>query len=259
MPSMGEPTILVVNHPLISDPGLFRPIVENRGYAIEEVDYSLDQRPARPIGEYAAMVVMGGSPQVDEEDKHPWLVTEKAAIREAVDNGTPYLGVCFGAQLLADVAGGVVRPATVPRHGWGDVVRCGGADGDPVFGGLPTVFRTVVWQHYEIECPPNATQMARSATALHGFRIDGKPAWGTQFHPEAGPVEIRSWIDSLNSVDEITSDAAELVLAEAEVYHRQQLLLSDTICGAFLRVVDERSNASQLRLGASNCELSIDD
>jgi GMP synthase-like glutamine amidotransferase len=244
MPSMNTPTVLVVNHPLISDPGLFRPIVEGRGYRIEEVDFSRDQRPAHPIGEYAAMLVMGGSPQVDEEDKHPWLVAEKHAIRQAIDSETPYLGVCFGAQLLADVAGAVVRPATVPRHGWGDVVRSDAADGDPIFGRLPTVFRTVVWQHYEFECPPNATEMARSATASHGFRLDGTPAWGTQFHPEAGTVEIRAWIDSLTSIGEITPEAAELVLAEAQVYHRQQMQLSEAICGAFLTVVDQRHGVS---------------
>ena len=46
---------------------------------------------------------MGGPMDVWEEEKYPWLRTEKEFIRMAVaEKGLPYFGVCLGHQLLAD-------------------------------------------------------------------------------------------------------------------------------------------------------------
>ncbi|MGD0277670.1 MAG: gamma-glutamyl-gamma-aminobutyrate hydrolase family protein [Smithella sp.] len=51
------------------------------------------------------LLVLGGPMSVNDEDKIPWLVSEKQFICEAINSGKPVLGICLGAQLIASAAG----------------------------------------------------------------------------------------------------------------------------------------------------------
>ena len=56
------------------------------------------------------VIIMGGPMNVPDETTHPWLVAEKKFVREAIDQGVAVLGVCLGAQLIADVMGARIFP-----------------------------------------------------------------------------------------------------------------------------------------------------
>ena len=73
-----------------------------------------DQPPGDPR-DYDAVLVFGGAMHADQEEHHPWLADEKALLRELLDRGVPLLGVCLGAQLLAEAAGGVGAPGERSR------------------------------------------------------------------------------------------------------------------------------------------------
>ena len=62
------------------------------------------------LANYDGLIVLGGSPNVDQEEDYPFLRAEKAAIREVLEAEKPYLGFCLGHQLLADVIGLKVGP-----------------------------------------------------------------------------------------------------------------------------------------------------
>ena len=65
-----------------------------------------------------AVLVFGGAMHVDQEAEHPWLRVELDVLRRLLDARTPVLGVCLGAQLLAQAAGAHVGPAPEPEVGW---------------------------------------------------------------------------------------------------------------------------------------------
>ena len=80
---------------------------------------------------FDAIVAMGGPMGVYEEDRLPWLGDEKRMIAQAVQAGTPFWGVCLGAQLLASSLGAEVRPGPVAEVGVMSVRRSVAARIDP--------------------------------------------------------------------------------------------------------------------------------
>ena len=64
------------------------------------------------------VIIMGGPMNVPDETTHPWLVAEKKFVREAIDQGVAVLGVCLGAQLIADVMGARIFPNEFKEVGW---------------------------------------------------------------------------------------------------------------------------------------------
>jgi len=56
------------------------------------------------------LIIMGAPMNIHEEDKYPWLTNEKNIIRQSIDNGKTVIGICLGAQLIADVLGADIYP-----------------------------------------------------------------------------------------------------------------------------------------------------
>jgi hypothetical protein len=82
--------------------------------ASELVEWIPSKGPPPALDGVGAAMVFGGGMNVDQESAHPWLREEKQLIRELLDDGLPVLGVCLGAQLLAEVAGAARRCACRP-------------------------------------------------------------------------------------------------------------------------------------------------
>ena len=77
--------ILVLQHAMVEDPGIFRSFVARDNHTYDTVE--LDQGAALPaLDGYDALWVMGGPMDVWQEGKHPWLKAEKTLIKDAVQN-----------------------------------------------------------------------------------------------------------------------------------------------------------------------------
>lgn len=130
-----------------------------------------------------------------EEDRYPWLRAEKAAIREAVrERHMPVLGVCLGAQLLAEALGGRVGPMAEPEVGVMEVELTVAGSADPLFAGIAPVHRCLQWHGAEVkEIPAHAQVLASSpASAVQAFRV-GEAAYGIQYHLELTRETVPEW------------------------------------------------------------------
>jgi GMP synthase (glutamine-hydrolysing) len=142
-----------------------------------------------------ALLIFGGSMHVDQNDEHRWLDPEKVFIREALSRDVPILGVCLGSQLLAEAAGAQPHRIPEPEIGWYDIEITAAGAADPVVGPLAPSVELFEWHHYVAPLPAGAVELARTPACVQAFRIEGKPAWGLQFHAEVTRSDLFGWLD----------------------------------------------------------------
>lgn len=186
--------ILVLQHVDVEHPGIFRDFFKADGLDWDTVE--LDAGDALPdVSAYDLMVVMGGPQDVWQEEKYPWLVVEKAAIRKfVVDLGRPYLGICLGHQLLAAAIGGDVALGKTPEVGILTVKQTQAGQDDPIFRGITDPLDVLQWHGAEVvRLPDEAHVLAASdACRVQAFRYRDR-AYGFQFHVEITEQTVSDW------------------------------------------------------------------
>lgn len=141
---------------------------------------------------WAGVIVTGSHAMVT--DSEPWIEQTAQWIAGLVESQTPFLGICFGHQLLAHAVGGVVGYHPRGREvGTVPMAVCPQGRRDPLFSTLPDAFPAhALHAQTVLELPRDAALLvANDHEPHHAFRI-GKCAWGVQFHPEfsAGIMEV---------------------------------------------------------------------
>ena len=157
---------------------------DKKGHRIESTDV-FKSAPLPKLDGYDWLMVMGGSQHAWEEDINSWLAPEKDYIKEALSTGKVVIGICFGAQLLAEALGGSLFKNGQPEVGWYDVKLNEEGRRSFLFDGLPETFTTFHWHSDHFSLPPDCVCLADSPpTANQVFVKPGKPYVGIQFHPE---------------------------------------------------------------------------
>jgi GMP synthase (glutamine-hydrolysing) len=188
-----------------------------------------------PSLDFDALMVFGGSMHLDQNDEHRWLDPEKQFIRDALERGMPILGVCLGSQLLAEAAGALPHRISEPEIGWYDIEITEAGAADPLLGPLAPSVELFEWHHYVAPLPPGAVELARTPACVQAFRIEGKPAWGLQFHAEVTRRDLFSWLDGWGNSEAVqTSLDPERIRAASELRIERQNEIGRGIAARFL-------------------------
>lgn len=213
--------VLILQHTPTNPAGIYREVVEERGAALTVVD--VDQGdPVPDWTGFDAMVVMGGDMGANDVDQFPWLKDEMRMIREAVEAGVPYWGVCLGGQLLAASLGARVDRLRETEIGFPLIRFSESAGRDQVFRHLPRPFHAFVWHDDAFNLPEGAVLLGGTLEAHQAFRI-GDHAYGVQFHLEATVEMVSGWMrdDSRASLERRLGPGAPERLLE-ELGRRQE-------------------------------------
>jgi GMP synthase-like glutamine amidotransferase len=226
--------VLSIVHERDAGSGAFADAAATRGD--ELLEWVPAEGPAPAPGEFGAVLVFGGAMHVDQEREHAWLRAEKDLLREFLARGTPALGVCLGAQLLVEVAGGGARRSAEPEIGWTAVQLTPEAAGDALLAQLPERFESFQWHSYELSPPRGAVALAHSASCVQGFRMREVPCWGIQFHAEATYETIAGWIRDYRSDEDAVRASVDwegmLIETRRQISHWNELGVG--ICARFL-------------------------
>src|SRR5262249_53642779 len=127
---------------------------------------------------------LGGPMGVYEADEHPFLKIESALVEKAIAAGRPVLGVCLGAQLIAQVLGARVYPGERREVGWAPVHLTEDGRDDPLLAGVDDPITVFHFHGDTYEPPPDAANLAQSSMyEQQAFRW-GDTVYGFQFHLE---------------------------------------------------------------------------
>jgi len=201
-----------------------------KGHSMTSTRLYLDEK-LPSINSFDWLIVMGGPMNIYEEEKYPWLAREKHFIGETIKSGKFVLGICLGAQLVADVLGGKVRKNNHKEIGWLKVEKK--LEDSGFFKNFPGEFMAFHWHGdtFEIQC--GATRLAESEGCANQAFEYGKNVLGMQFHLESSEASVRLLIENcgedltagkyVQTADQILSDKSHF--SEIETY--MELLLDE--------------------------------
>ena len=174
-----------------------------KGYALSATQYF--ENSDLPDIQYPDMqaidwlIIMGGPMNIYEHDKYPWLKSEKEYIRAAIDAGKTVIGICLGAQLIADVLGAKVYPGAHKEIGWFPVRLTEEAIYSEIFGSLPEQLTCFHWHGDTFHLPDGAVHLARSEGCENQAFIYDNRVLALQFHLESTPESVADIISHCRS------------------------------------------------------------
>lgn len=175
------------------------------------------EAPSFPaVGDYDALIIMGGPMGVYDDHQYQWLSDEKNFIFDAIRAEKTIIGICLGAQLLACVLGATVFTSKHKEIGWFPITL------SPSFSSwlgvdLPKKMTVFHWHGDKFDIPYGGVNHAFSQGCNHQLFTFGDKMIGIQFHPEATPETVASMLQN----DDSTVFTGEYVQA-------RQMILQET-------------------------------
>jgi len=159
------------------------------------------------------LIVMGGPMGIYDDDKYPWLEVEKQFIDEAIKADKIVLGICLGAQLIADVLGAKVYKNSQKEIGWFDINCLPEVNTTILADAIPETVEVFHWHGDTFEIPERATPLFKSNACNNQGFIYANRVVGFQFHLETTQSSAAALIE--NCRDEL--DGSQYVQTEKQM------------------------------------------
>lgn len=213
--------MLAVQHASVSPPGLLGNILEKHNIESEVVHAEQNEVPTDPTA-YGAIIIFGGQEHVYDEPQPPHIAQEKQLIQSALDNNIPFLGICFGCQLLAATLGARVYPTSPARLGFVLIELTNAGRKDPLFQWLPGYQQAFQWHDDLFELPEGTQLLALTHEGeVQAFRA-GKNAYGVLYHIELTEEMLHNWLFEASSkkefIEKTTPDHYREAVAQKGLY-----------------------------------------
>ncbi len=177
--------IPVLQHHRAEGPGRIAAWARERGIGLETL-FTEHAASPEPGDGFDALVLLGGPHSAIAAPD--WLCAERAAVGRWLASGKPMLGICLGAQILAQALGAEVRALPRPETGWTDV---------RFDDGRTRAF--LQWHDDAFDLPRGARGRAASADCACQMFDHGPHRIGLQFHPEWDAAQVATLVEAFGS------------------------------------------------------------
>lgn len=230
--------ILFIKHIDIEGPETLGTFFEQKGFKIQIVELQKGDSLPREWGELEAVISLGGPMNVYEEEKYPFLKDEDAFIKEIIDRGIPFIGICLGSQLLAKASGAKVCRSPEKEIGFFSIQINKKGKKDPLFSGLEDKIDVFQWHEDMSEIPPKAELLASSEGCPHqAFKV-GPVAYGLQFHIEITGSTIQEWSEAyFDQNDVFRAKQRRLMLEDYQEKEKAFCQVADKMYNNFFNIM----------------------
>ncbi len=184
----------VLQHVPFEGFGAIGPWAVAKGFEITRSCFWLDE-PLPSVDEVDWLVIMGGPMSVHDEGEFAWLAREKAFLREALAKGCAIIGVCLGAQLIAEALGGTVHKHTCKEIGWFPVSLAQPGATPAPFDVLPETFVAFHWHGETFDIPPGAIHAIKTDACANQAFVYRNNVVALQFHLECTEEGIAGMLE----------------------------------------------------------------
>ncbi len=191
MKSDSPATAVVIRHVAFEDLDLFSPVLTDAGYTIRYVEAPTDDLNDAAIANADLLIVLGGPIGVYEQDVYPFLTSELKLIAKRHEQRRPVLGICLGAQLIAQALGGHVHPGHGKEIGWSKLTLTPAGQNSPLHH-LQDV-AVLHWHGDTFTRPAEAELLASTAMYENQAFSVGQHILAMQFHPEVTALGLERW------------------------------------------------------------------
>lgn len=185
-------TALILRHVSFEDLGHWKSVLESAGYILEYIDNGVVELDSRDPLAPDLVIVLGGPISVNDTLSYPFLCETQRFLRKRLELGMPTLGICLGAQLMAQALGGEVLPQPRVEIGFKTLSLSSAGYLGPLkhLEGVPVLH----WHGERFTLPEGATVLASTdVCSVQGFSL-GNKLMGLQFHPEVGADGFERWL-----------------------------------------------------------------
>jgi GMP synthase-like glutamine amidotransferase len=164
---------------------------EARGHALA-FSHLFAGDPLPDVGLFDRLIVMGGPMGVADVDRHPWLEAEKRCIADAIAAGRSLVGICLGAQLIAEALDARVTRNPEKEIGWFPICLTAEGRQHPLCQGLDREQQVLHWHGDTFSLPPGAVRLAESDACANQAFLARERILGLQFHLEMTPASVEA-------------------------------------------------------------------
>jgi GMP synthase (glutamine-hydrolysing) len=198
--------------------------------------------PPPTLDDVDGVVMFGSSFNVEHADEQPFIHALREVTLEALERETPYLGICFGAQVLAWSLGAPIAKAPVREVGYVALRPTAAAGGDPLLDHYADGDMVFEWHMDTFDLPAGATLLATGDDVVNqAYRLNDT-TWATQFHLEIDRAELELWVGEVaDTVEADWGKTGEQLLAEADRFQAAHERAGAELFRRFAKVAQERS------------------
>ncbi|MCT8467315.1 glutamine amidotransferase [Chromohalobacter canadensis] len=185
-------TALILRHVSFEDLGHWKSVLESADYILEYIDNGVEELDSRDPLAPDLVIVLGGPISVNDKLDYPFLSDTQRFLSKRLELGMPTLGICLGAQMMAQALGGEVVSQPRVEIGFKALSLSSAGRLGPLrhLEGVPVLH----WHGERFTLPEGATALASTDVCpVQGFSF-GNTLMGLQFHPEVGSGGFERWL-----------------------------------------------------------------